>query len=124
MVDQFLPLFPQSVADSYLYYFSLLQKSGEEIKAKVQETAVERTDEGGKTVLDYPYYSIHFTLDGNDVAESITIKDINPSAAGWEELKEKAIAVSEDEQSYCFVMGNYKIFVDLAKEEVTFTEVE
>ena len=54
----------------------------------------------------------------------ISIKDINPSADGWEELKADAAAVTENQQSYYFLMGNYGVFVDLAKEEVTFTEVE
>ena len=123
ILAQFLPVFPDSVADSYLYFFSLLQQNDGEIRAKIQETAVERSNDSGQAILDYPYYSVHFTLDDDQFSESITIQDIDSSAAEWEELKKKASAVSEDQQSYYFILGKYKILIDLKKAEATFQEI-
>jgi teichoic acid transport system ATP-binding protein len=118
-LKDFLPLFPERFANAYAYFLTFLNVESEEVKSILSGLTSESLLDNGKKTLTYSYYNAQYTVNDDNMTESISISNIETSVPGWNELKESASLVSNDNQYYYYITEDYKIVIDILNRTAT-----
>ncbi|MDQ6600380.1 ATP-binding cassette domain-containing protein [Bacillus salipaludis] len=120
---EFLPIFPENFSHSYQYFLAFLNADSGELRSKVRGLANEKKLDNGEKSLTYSIYDTEYTVNTEDKIKSILISNINTENDEWNQLKEKASLVSNDNLFYCFIVNNYKIVINLEDNNATISLV-
>jgi teichoic acid transport system ATP-binding protein len=117
-IGEFLPLFPDNFSNANQYFLSFLNSKYDDIKSKFRGLTGERTLDNGLKVLNYSEYDAQFNVNQENLAESITIGNVDLNNDVWKQLKGQASLISNDSLYYYFQTKNYHIVVNLKNKEV------
>ncbi|MEH7180569.1 teichoic acids export ABC transporter ATP-binding subunit TagH [Neobacillus vireti] len=123
-ITNFLPLFPERFSNAYSYFLTFLNSDSDEVISTLNGLTNEETLSNGKKTLSYSVYDALYTINKEDIAESITINNIDTNAEEWEMLKESASFTSNDEQYFYYVTKPFKIVIDTVNKRATVRENE
>jgi teichoic acid transport system ATP-binding protein len=112
-LNDFLPVFPENFTNANEYFLTFLNAESDEVKEKLRGLTSEEVLNNGNRTLTYSYYDAQYIINKENVAESISINNINTNLEQWDELKKEASLISNDGQYYCFIMENHKVVVDV-----------
>lgn len=123
-ISNFTSLFPQRFSSAHEYFLNFLNTQSEEVKSKLRGLTNEGVVESGKKTLNYSIYDAEYTVNSENITESITISNIKTDIREWNQLKENASLISNDSQYYYFNLEKYKVVIDIINKKaiVSFKE--
>jgi teichoic acid transport system ATP-binding protein len=121
-ITDFLPIFPERFRNAYSYFLTFLNAESEEVISTLNGLTKEETLNNGKKTLFYSVYDALYTINHENMAESISINNIDTNVEEWEILKESASFTSNDGQYYYFVTKPYKIVIDTLNKRAILSE--
>lgn len=117
-LDEFLPIFPDSVREAYSFFFSFLNAEAETIKEGLQGLTNEFDDDNGNRILEYGFESISYILDDEDTSYGIIISDLNLSE--YSSLTTNTSLILEGDGIFYYQSDTYKIFLDSINNTIRF----
>ncbi|MEH7274097.1 ATP-binding cassette domain-containing protein [Neobacillus vireti] len=116
---EFLPLFPERFVNAYSYFLTFLNSESEEVKSTLKGLTNEESLDNGEKTLAYSIYDAMYTINNENIAESITISNIGTNLDQWNELKDAATFISNDGKYYFYKTKQFKIVIDLTNQKAT-----
>jgi teichoic acid transport system ATP-binding protein len=121
-ITDFLPMFPERFTNAYSYFLTFLNSDSEEVISTLNGLTKEVKLTNGKKTLSYSVYDAMYTINQENIAESISINNIDTNIEKWEMLKENASFTSNDEQYYYYVTEPFKIVIDTVNKKAIVSE--
>ncbi|PAE30540.1 hypothetical protein CHI07_03770 [Paenibacillus sp. 7884-2] len=119
-VEDFLPLFPESVSESYAFLFAFINTDYENVKSTLQGLTDEYTDEYGNNVLVYEYGAYSYYFNEDNLSYAIKIDDIDLDSSVVNEIIEESTFSNNDESIFYFTMDGYEVILDIKERSVEF----
>jgi teichoic acid transport system ATP-binding protein len=123
-ITDFLPLFPERFTNAYSYFLTFLNSESEDVISTLNGLTNEETLANGKKTLEYSFYDALYTINQENVAETISITNIDTNVEEWEMLKESATFTSTDEKYYYYFTEPFKIVIDTVNNKAIVSEYE
>ena len=120
-VEEFQDFFPPAFSNSYLYFFAFLDTESENIKSNLRNLTHELSLDDGTSKLNYAEYGVQYTINQEDIAQSLTINNINLSDIALDEIKMEATLVSDDEMFYLFDTKEFQVVMNIDSEQLVFS---
>ncbi|WP_052345750.1 ATP-binding cassette domain-containing protein [Paucisalibacillus sp. EB02] len=117
-VDEFIPLFPESLQQTYGFFFSFLNAEGDTIKDSLQGLTDEYEDGNGNIILEYSYENVTYTL--NDEGQSYVVEIDNLDLEQLDEVNITGSLESQEEGLYYYLTDTYQIYLDITNESIRF----
>lgn len=116
VLDSFLPIFPDNFASSYMYFFSFLGASSDQINAGINGNPIQSSNNFGITKVEFPSFSVEYHLNDENISNGIVISEINT-----ENLEEMTINNFELNDSIYFILTEeYIVIINEELEKVLF----
>ena len=112
-VEDFLPLFPESVSESYAFLFAFINTDYENVKTTLQGLTDEYTDEFDNNVLVYEYGAYSYYFNEDNLSYAIKIDDIDLDSSVVNEIIEESTFSNNDESIFYFTMDGYEVILDI-----------
>lgn len=119
-VEDFLDFFPPVFSNSYQYFFAFLNADSEDLKSRLRSLTAEERFEDGTSTLRYAEYGVQYTINQENIAQSLAINNINLSDNTLDEILKEATLVSEDGMLYLFVTREFRVLMDIESEKLLF----
>lgn len=119
-VEDFLPLFPESVSESYAFLFAFINTDYENVKTTLQGLTDEYTDEFDNNVLVYEYGAYSYYFNEDNLSYAIKIDDIDLDSSVVNEIIEESTFSNNDESIFYFTMDGYEVILDIKERSVEF----
>jgi teichoic acid transport system ATP-binding protein len=117
-IEDLLNSLPLEFSRSYSYYLAFLGEDYEVVKRKIWGIREELVDSiGNKVQL---YQSVSYTFNHNNVAETITVLNVDPNDEMINQLIEGASIKNEEAQLYYLRINGYQIVINLQKNTISF----
>ena len=119
-VEDFLPLFPESVSESYAFLFAFINTDYENVKTTLQGLTDEYTDEFDNNVLVYEYGAYSYYFNEDNLSYAIKIDDIDLDSSVVNEIIEESESVSNDDSMFYLETDEYEVILDIKERSVEF----
>ncbi|EQB38121.1 hypothetical protein M948_05980 [Virgibacillus sp. CM-4] len=116
-VADFLPILPQSFANSYEFLMQFLNTEYDQVKNTLQGLSNEYVNEDGTRVLEFgPHHLRYIFKEG--VATSLIVTDINSNLPFIDEVKSEAEVIAENDNLIYFMADTYEIILNVEAGEL------
>lgn len=117
-IEYLLHNMPNAFSRAYSFYLAHIGMSYDEIKDNLRGLSSETINPYGNKVQIYGSENIMYNFDKNNIANSITVNNINTENEALQELIEQAQVKNNELQLYSISINGYKIVVDLINKNM------
>ncbi|PLS01498.1 ATP-binding cassette domain-containing protein [Neobacillus cucumis] len=117
-IDNLQDSLPSAFSRSYEFYLAYLGADYNNIKSDIRGLTEETTDSLGNKVQ--VYRSVSYTFNQNNIADMITVLDIDSSDEIIQRMKENASIKNDEDQLYFVDINGYQTILNLQKNTVSF----
>lgn len=119
-IEYFLPLFSETIQESYAYLFAFLDTDYENMKSTFQGLTDERTDQFGNNVLEFDYGAYSYYFNKDNIAESIKFDEIVVDSPIVNEIMAESQISSNDDSLFYLVTDEYEVVLDVDNFNIAF----
>jgi len=112
-LEEFIPMFPKQFADSCQYFLSFLNMDADQVKTSIRENPIEELN-----MLKYANYDARYNISQENIAQSITISNINISIPEFNDITNSVTAMQDN--YYYFKTKYFQVLIDIFSRELTF----
>lgn len=119
-IEDFLPLFSESIQGSYAYLFAFLGAKYEDVKNTFQGLTDEQTDRSDNNVLEFDYGSYFYYFNEDNIAEAIQFNKIDIESSIVDKIIAESQVSSEDDGLFHLVTGEYEVLLNVEDYNILF----
>ncbi|MFC4661443.1 ATP-binding cassette domain-containing protein [Oceanobacillus aidingensis] len=119
-IETFLPLFSESIQESYAYLFAFLGADYENVKNTLRGLTDEYTNQSGKDILEYEYGAYSYYFNEDDIAETIEFDEIDVDSSIINEVTSESQISSSDDSLFYLVTAEYTVILDVSNRNIMF----
>ncbi|MFD1451541.1 ATP-binding cassette domain-containing protein [Oceanobacillus sojae] len=120
-VETFLPLFSESIQESYAYLFAFLDADYENVKDTLNGLTEEYTvQSSGGYVLEYEYGAYSYYFNEDNIADAIEFEGINIDSLIVNDVMSESQISSNDDSLFYLETDEYKVILDVSNQNILF----
>lgn len=118
-IEDFIPIFPPSVSESYVFTFTFMDTEHYVVLDSLQGLSDEFTDGNGHRILEYGNGDFLYYFNENNYSDKIEIGNLRTTDYFIDLMSDNASLVLDDELLY-FLTEEYEIVLDVVEDNMFF----